>query len=210
MCSNFLNFTKMQISALSQIVWLQLFCIALYPMFFNQINANNDLANIIIYAAGLLMLSYLLLRNFAFNDAKYKTKLLFSILPVTSTTIIGARGIIIYLFCLIATPLLILFSSIIHAIKPEMFAVIQTNILPYGLLLVAVFIPIEFLIFYMFETQKADIIGALAIFPYMALMALLYNYLMNSPLLIGVIVIAIFMNVFCYRFCNKLYKCKGL
>ncbi|MPW24225.1 hypothetical protein GC105_00235 [Alkalibaculum sp. M08DMB] len=200
----------MQISALSQIVWLQLLCIALYPMFFNQINVNNDLANIIIYAVGLLMLSYLLLRNFAFNDAKYKTKLLFSILPVTSTTIIGARGIIIYLFCLISTPLLILFSIITNAIKPEMFAVIQTHILPYGLLLVAVFIPIEFLIFYMFETQKADIIGALVIFPYMALMALLYNYLMNSPLLICVIVVAILTNVFCYRVCNKLYKYKRL
>ncbi|MGG6311633.1 ABC-2 transporter permease [Paenibacillus macerans] len=207
---NFFNFTKMQISALSQIVWLQLLCIALYPMFFNQINVNNDLANIIIYAAGLLMLSYLLLRNFAFNDAKYKTKLLFSILPVRSTSIIGARGIIIYLFCLIATPLLILFSNITHAIKPEMFAVVQTHILPFGLLLIAVFIPIEFLIFYMFETQKADIIGALSIFPYMALMAFLYNYLMNSPLLICVIVVAIFMNVFCYSFCNKLYKCKEL
>lgn len=96
MRSNFLNFTKMQISALSQIVWLQLLSIALFPMFFNQINVNNDLANIITYAAGLLMLTYLLLRNFAFNDAKYKTKLLFGILPVTSATIIGARGIIIY------------------------------------------------------------------------------------------------------------------
>lgn len=208
MSSNFLNFTKLQISALSQIVWLQLLCIALYPMFFNRINVNNDLANVITYAVGLLMLSYLLLRNFAFNDAKYKTKLLFSILPVTPTAIIGARGIIIYLFCLIATPLLILFSSITHAIKPEMFAVMQIHILPYGLLLVAVFMPIEFLIFYMFETQKADIIGALAIFPYMALMALLYNYLMNSPLWIFVFIIAIFTNVFCYRFSNKLYKSK--
>jgi len=207
---NFFNFIKLQISALSQIVWLQLLCIALYPMFFNQINANNDLANIIIYAAGLLMLSYLLLRNFAFNDAKYKTKLLFSILPVTSKTIIGARGLIIYLFCLIATPLIILFSYIIHFIKPEVFTVIQMQILPYGLLLAAVFIPIEFLIFYMFETQKADIIGALAIFPYMGLMAILYNYLMKSPLLIGMIVVAIFINVFCYRYCNKLYKYKEL
>lgn len=76
--------------------------------------------------------------------------------------------------------------------------------------MIAVFIPIEFLIFYVFEAQKADIIGALAIFPYMALMALLYNYFMNSPLVIGVVVVAIFINVFCYRFCNKLYKCKGL
>jgi hypothetical protein len=210
MLLNYLNFIKLQISALSQIVWLQLLCIALYPMFFNQINANNDLANIIIYAAGLLMLSYLLLRNFAFNDAKYKTKLLFSILPVTSKTIIGARGVIIYLFCFLATPLIILFSNIIHIIKPEMFAVIQIHTLPYGVLLVAVFIPLEFLIFYMFETQKADIIGALAIFPYMALMALLYNYFMKSPLLIGVIVVAILINVFCYRFCNKLYKYKEL
>jgi hypothetical protein len=200
----------MQISALSQIVWLQLLCIALYPMFFNQINVNNDLANVIIYAAGLLMLSFLLLRNFTFNDAKYKTKLLFGILPVTPTAIIGARGIIIYLFCLIATPLLVLFSYITHGIKPEMFAIMQTHILPYGLLLVAVFMPIEFLIFYKFEAQKADIIGALAIFPYMGLMTFLYNYLMNSPFWIVVFIIAIFMNVFCYRFSNKLYQSRGL
>ncbi|KUO69665.1 MAG: hypothetical protein APF77_15350 [Clostridia bacterium BRH_c25] len=210
MRSNFLNFTKIQISALSQIVWLQLLCIALYPMFFNRINVYNDLANVIIYASGLLMLSYLLLRNFAFNDEKYKTKLLFSILPVTPTAIIGARGIIIYIFCLIATPLLILFSSITHAIKPEMFAVMQAHILPNGLLLVAVFMPIEFLIFYMFEAQKADIIGALAIFPYMALMILLYKYLMNSPFWIVVFIIAIFTNVFCYRFSNKMYQSRGL
>jgi len=91
-----------------------------------------------------------------------------------------------------------------------MFAIVQTHILPYGLLLVAVFMPIEFLIFYMFEAQKADIIGALAIFPYMALMVFLYNYLMNSPLWIAVFIIAIFTNVFCYRFSNKLYKSKGL
>jgi len=56
----------------------------------------------------------------------------------------------------------------------------------------------------MFEAQKADIMGVLAIFPYMALMALLYNYLMNSPLWIAVFIIAIFTNVFCYRFFNKL------
>jgi len=207
---NFLNFTKMQISALSQIVWLQLLSIALFPMFFNQINANNEFANVLIYAVGLLMLSYLLLRNFAFNDEKYKTKLLFSILPVKPTAIIGARGMIIYLFCLIATPLLILFSGITHAIKPEMFAIVQTNILPYGLLLVAVFMPIEFLIFYIFEAQKADIIAALIIFPYMGLMSLLYNYFMNSPLWIVVFIIAILTNVFCYKFSNKLYKSKGL
>jgi len=112
MRSNFLNFTKMQISALSQIVWLQLLCIAFFPLLFNRININNDLANVIIYATGLLMLCYLILRNFMFNDAKYKTKLLFSILPVSPTVIIGARGIIIYLFCLIATPLLVLFSIV--------------------------------------------------------------------------------------------------
>lgn len=94
--SNFLHFTKMQISSLSQIVWLQLLCIVLYPMYFNQININNDRANVIVFAVGLLMLSYLLLRNFAFNDAKYKTKFLFCLLPVTPTIIIGARGIILY------------------------------------------------------------------------------------------------------------------
>lgn len=210
MRSNLLNFTKMQVSALSQIVQLQLLCVVLYPMFFNQININNDLANVITYAEGLLMLSYLLLRNFVFNDAKYKTKLLFSILPVTPNTIIGARGIIIYLFCLLATPLIILFSQIIHTIKPEMFAVVQPHILPYGLLLVATFMPIEFLIFYVFEAQKADIIGAFALFPYMALMALLYKYFMNSPLWIVVLIIAVLVNVFCYRLSMRLYKNREL
>lgn len=203
---NFLNFTKMQISALSQIVWLQLLCIALFPMFFTQMNAYNDFANVLTYAVGLLMLTYLLLRNFAFNDAKYKTRLLFSILPVTPNAIIGARGVVIYLFCLVAAPLFNLFSNVTYAIKPEMFAIIQPHILPYGLLLAAVFIPIEFLIFYMFETQKADIIGALALFPYMGLMMLFYNYLLKSSLWIIVFIIAIFTNVFCFRLSIRLYE----
>lgn len=203
--SNFLNFTKMQITTLSQIVWLQLFCVTLYPMFFYQINVNNDFSNVIIFTTGLLMLSYLLLRNFAFNDAKYKTKLLFYILPVTPSIIIGARGIIVYLFCLIATPLIVLFSIINHAIKPEMFAVVQTYILPYGLLFVAVFLPLEFLIFYLFEAQKADIIGALALFPAMALMFPLSN-LMNDNLWIVVLMIALFTNVMSFRFSRKLYQ----
>lgn len=75
MYTSFLKFTRMQISSLSQIVWLQLLCIILFPVFFSQLNADNDLANIISYAVGLLMLSYLMIRNFAFTDAKYKTKL---------------------------------------------------------------------------------------------------------------------------------------
>lgn len=208
MRSNFLNITKMQISSLSQIVWLQLLCVVLYPMAFNSINTENDFANIIIYATGLLVLSYLLLRNFMFNDAKYKTKLLFCILPVTPGTIIGARGVIIYLFCLVATPLLLLLSHITHMIKPEMFAVIQPHILPYGLLLAATFIPIEFLIFYIFETQKADIIGALANFPYMGLMMLIYNYLLKGSLLIIAFVIAVTVNVCCYKFAVQLFKSK--
>lgn len=75
MYTSFLKFTRMQILSLSRIVWLQLLCIILYPVFFSQLNADNDLANIIIYAVGLLMLSYLMIRIFAFTDAKYKTKL---------------------------------------------------------------------------------------------------------------------------------------
>lgn len=75
MYTSFLKFTRMQISSLSRIVWLQLLCIILYLVFFSQLNADNDLANIIIYAVGLLMLSYLMIRIFAFTDAKYKTKL---------------------------------------------------------------------------------------------------------------------------------------
>lgn len=206
--SNFLHFTKMQISSLSQIVWLQLLCIVLYPMYFNQININNDRANVIVFAVGLLMLSYLLLRNFAFNDAKYKTKFLFCLLPVTPTIIIGARGIILYFFCLVATPLIILFSNINHAIKPDIFAIVQTAIVPDGLLFVALFLPLEFLIFYLFEAQKADIIGVLALFPAMGLMLLLYNVLQSS-LWIAVLILAIFANVISFRFSRMLYQRKS-
>lgn len=205
MCSNFFNFAKMQVTALSQIVWLQLLCIVLYPLFFSQLNANNDFANVIIYAAGLLMLSYLIIRNFAFNDARHKTKLLFSILPVTPRTIVGARCMIVYLFCLIATPLLILFSNIIHMIKPEMFASVPVHILPFGILLVSVFLPISFLIFYFFETQKADIIAAISCFPYIGLMFLMYKYLLNNSLWVVVLVIAMFTNIVCFRLCHTLY-----
>lgn len=208
MRSNFLNFTRMQVAALSQIACLQLLCCVLMPIFFHPININNDLANVIIYATGLLLLAYLILRNFAFNDEKYKTKLLFSILPVTPNTILGARGMIIYLFCLIGIPIWFLFSRITHLIKPEIFAVMQPHILPHVLLMFSIFLPVEFLIFYMFEAQKADIIGALVMFPYMGLMAILYNYLMNSFFGVVVFIIAVFTNVFCYRFSIRLYKNK--
>ena len=207
---NFWKFTKMQISALSQIVWLQMLCIVLYPMFFTQLNAHNDMANIITYAIGLIMLSYLIIRNFAFNDAKYKTKLLFSILPITQGTIIEARGVIVYLFCLVATPLLVFFSKIIHAIKPEMFAVVPLHIVPYGLLLVAVFLPMEFLIFYFFDTQKADIIAALAMFPYMGLMFFIYKYLMNDFRWIIVLILAIAINIISAKVCQRLYRNKQI
>ena len=210
MQTNFLKFTKMQISALSQIVWLQLLCIVLYPMFFNQINADNDTANIITYTAGLLMLSYLIIRNFAFNDAKYKTKLLFSILPITHGTIIGARGAIIYLFCLAATPLFIFFYQILHIFKPDMFAVVPFHIIPYGLLLATVFLPIEFLIFFFFDTQKADIVAALAIFPYMGLTFIFYKYLMNNLLGIIVPILAVITNVICFMICQRLYRNKQI
>lgn len=210
MCSNFLSFAKMQISALSQIVWLQLLCVVLYPLFFSHINANNDTANVVIYAVGLLMLSYLIIRNFAFNDAKYKTKLLFGILPVMPKTIIGARGAIVYLFCLVATPLLVLFSNIIHLIKPEMFAAVPLRILPCGMLFAAVFLPVEFLIFYAFETQKADIIAALAVFPYMGIMFLMYQFLISGPRWMIVLLIAVFMNVVCYIYSYILYKTKKI
>ena len=207
---NFWKFTKMQISALSQIVWLQMLCIVLYPIFFTQLNAHNDMANIITYAIGLIMLSYLIIRNFAFNDAKYKTKLLFSILPITQGTIIEARGVIVYLFCLVATPLLVFFSKIIHAIKPEMFAVVPLHIVPYGLLLVAVFLPMEFLIFYFFDTQKADIIAALAMFPYMGLMFFIYKYLMNDFRWIIVPILAIAINIISAKVCQRLYRNKQI
>lgn len=202
---HFLQFTKMQIAALSRIVWLQMLCIALYPMFFHQLNADNDLANIITYAAGLLMLSYLIIRNFAFNDAKYKTKLLFGILPITNGTIIGARGAVVYLFCLLATPLLIFCSGIVHSIKPDTFAVVPFHIVPCGLLLTAVFLPIEFLIFCFFDTQKADIIGAFAIFPYMGLVSVFCRYLVDALFWLIVPALAVMMNAVCFILCRKLY-----
>jgi len=205
MRSNFFHFTKMQVSALSQIVWLQFLCVMLYPMFFSRLNANNDLANILVYAVGLLMLSYLIIRNFAFNDAKYKTHLLFSILPVTPKIIIGARIMIVYFFCLIATPFVVFFSNIFCLIRPEMFAAVPIYILPYGFLLAAVFLPIEFLIFYFFETQKADIIAALALFPYMGAMYLLYKYFLCNRLCIIVFMISVIINAVCFRICQKLY-----
>lgn len=43
--------------------------------------------------------------------------------------------------------------------------------------------------------QKSDIIGALSMFPYMALMYFLYKYL-------------IVLNVVCYTVSQKLYECK--
>ena len=206
MRSNVLKLTTMQASSLSKIVWLQLIGIAIFPTAFNRININNDYANVLIFATGLLILSYLLLRNFAFNDAKYKTKLLFGILPLTPSTIIVARGIIVYVFCVIAAPLLVLFSHATHAIVPETFAIIQLHILPYGLLLTAICMPIEFLLFYIIETQKADIIGAFAMFPYMGLMALIYTYMMNGLLLVVVCIIAVAVNMLCYRLAAKAYR----
>ena len=203
MYTSFLKFTRMQISSLSRIVWLQLLCIILYPVFFSQLNADNDLANIISYAVGLLMLSYLMIRNFAFTDAKYKTKLWFSILPVTNGTIIGARGLIVYLFCLLATPLLVFFSKMIYLIRPETFAVVPLHIIPYGLLLASIFLPVEFLIFSFFDTQKADIIAALTIFPYMGFIFILVKYLTYN--LFWIIIPAIAANIICFRLCQKLY-----
>lgn len=207
---NFLKFTKMQISTLSQIVWLQLLCIVLYPIFFHQLNADNDLANTIIYTFGLIMLSYLIIRNFAFNDAKYKTKLLFGILPITHGTIIGARGAIVYLFCLLATPLLIFFSKIIHIIKPETFAVIPLHIVPYGLLLAAIFLPVEFFIFSFFDAQKADIIAVLAVFPYMGIMFIFYKLLMNDLLWIIMFLSAMVANIISSALCQRLYRKKQM
>ena len=208
MRANFLNFTKMQVSSLSQIVWLQLLGIVLFPMFFHPVNRNNDLANVVIFATGLLMLSYLLLRNFMFNDAKYKTKLLFSILPVTPGSIIGARSVIVYLFCLAVSPRLLFFYKLKQNIKTGIFSVIKSHIVPYSLVLIAVIMPIEFLIFYVFEGQKADIVGAFAMFPYMGLMVLLYHYMMKGLLWIVVFFIAAVMNIVCFRFSVWMYKNK--
>ncbi len=140
MQTNFLKFTKMQILALSQIVWLQLLCTALYP----------------------------------------------------------------------ATPLFIFFSKIIHIIKPEMFAVVPFHVIPYGLLFATVFLPIEFLIFHFFDTQKADIVAALAIFPFMGLTFIFYKYLMNGLLGIIVPILAVITNVICFMTCQRLYRNKQI
>lgn len=210
MHANFFSFLKMQLCSFSQIVWLQLLCIALVPMFFRQINSANDLSNVIIFVTGLIMPSYLLLRNFAYNDAKYKTKYLFGILPVTPKIIIGARGLLIYLFCLTAAPLLLLFSGIAHAIKPDLFAVINISLIPFGLLLITVFMPMEFLIFYIFEAQKADIIAALAPFLYMLFAGLLYRYTVDHFLWVLVLIAALLINVLCFSVSVQLYQKKNL
>jgi hypothetical protein len=101
-----------------------------------------------------------------------------------------------------------LFSHINHAIKPDIFAIVQTAIVPDGLLFVALFLPLEFLIFYLFEAQKSDIIGVLALFPAMGLMLLLYNVLQSS-LWIAVLILAIFANVISFRFSRMLYQRKS-
>lgn len=208
MRSNLFHFIKMQVLSLGQIVWLQLLCVVLYPMFFLSANKGNALANTTVFSTGLIMLAYLILRNFAFNDARCKTKLLFGILPVTPGGIIGARGVVVYLFCLAATPVLMLISNITHFIRPQMFAAIELSILPYGLLFAAALLPIEFLIFNLIEAQKADIIGALAIFPYMGFTALIYRCLAGSLLLVFLLAFAMITNVLCYRLSVKRYRSK--
>ncbi|WP_303867770.1 hypothetical protein [Acetobacterium wieringae] len=65
--------------------------------------------------------------------------------------------------------------------------------------------PLEFLIFYLFEAQIADIIGALALFPAMGLMLLLYP-VMHTNLWIVVLMIAIFSNVISFWFSRMLYQ----
>ena len=202
------HFAKMQMFSLSQIVWLQLLCVVLYPMFFHQINSGNDFVNVITFTAGLIILSYLLLRNFAFNDAKCKTRLMFGILPITPEMVIVARGIIVYLFCLIATPIVIAISYITHMIRPGTFAVIEAHILPIALLFLAALMPIEFLIFNLLEAQKADIVGALAVFPYMGFIALVYRHLAGGFMPVILVVIAILTNATCYLLSVKRYRAK--
>ncbi len=138
MRSNLWNFARMQLESLSHIVWLQLLGVLLYPVFFTQQNAQNDMANILTLATGFVMLAYLIIRNFAFNDARYKTPLLFGILPVLPKTVLAARWLVVYLFCFAAAMPLVLASHILHLLRPEWFAAIPVRILPFGLLLAAV------------------------------------------------------------------------
>lgn len=200
MKSNFLNMFKMQLISLSQIVWLQMLCIILYPMFFSRANANNKMANVIILGIGLLMLTYLIIRNFAFNDAKYKTHLLFGILPITTKDLVCARGIIVYLFCLFAIPVTVLFSYIYHSIKPNLFASVPLDVLGMGVLLASVFIPLEFVVFEVMDTQKADIVGALVMFPFMGLMSFIYRFLLTGILWIVVLFVCVATNSLCFVF----------
>ena len=59
-----------------------------------------------------------------------------------------------------------------------------------------------------FEGQKADIVGAFAMFQYMGLMVLLYHYMMTGLLWIVVFLIAAIMNIVFFRFSVWLYKNK--
>lgn len=85
------------------------------------------------------------------------------------------------------------------------FAVVPFHIVPGGLLLAAVFLPTEFFIFCFFDAQKADIIGAFAIFPYMGLMSVLWRYLADDLFWFIVPVLAVMMNAVCFILCRKLY-----
>lgn len=206
MKSNLIYMIKMQLYSLKNILYILLISVAMYSSFIRYYTKGN----IVVYALGLGMLSYLILRNFSFNDEKYGTGLLFSILPIKLHTVFKARFIIVYLFCIISTPVLILFSYITHMIKPDLFGIMTLSIIPYGLLLGSILVAIETQIFYIFEAQKADIIAALILLPITALATFsikLFPDINITP--VGIIILgisALAINFCVYTYSAKLYK----
>lgn len=207
MKTNLMNFTKLQISAISQVAWLQLLLILFTPVFFTSGNAGEPYKYITMYTVVIWMLAYLVFRNYAFNDEKYKTRLFFKTLPVTPKTIVGSRMLVVYLFCLVASPLVILSSNLFHAANPDFFIAINAETTLLGLLLASVVIPVECLVFYVFEAQKADIICVAIIAPVFFALALLqhffkvlteYNWFLIAAL-------AVLSTLLCFYLAAKLY-----
>lgn len=203
-----MHFTKLQINAISQVAWLQLLLIVFAPVFFTAGNVDEPYKYITMYTVVLWTLAYLVFRNYAFNDEKYKTRLFFKTLPVTPKTIIGSRLLVVYLFCLIASPLIIASSNIFHAINPGLFVSISVETTLLGLLSASIIIPVECLVFYIFEAQKADIICVAIIAPIFFAVALLQHFLkvLTDYNWLLVSLLAVTSNVLCFMLAAKLYK----
>jgi len=206
MHTNLKNFTKLQLSSLGRVLHLQVLCILLFPAFFTRLNEGKDLQNTIIYSSGLFILSYLLLRNFAFQDEKYKTKLFFGLLPITPKTVLSSRTFIVYLGALLATPVIFLSSLVFSTINPSLFLPLDLRLIPMGFLIFMLLMPVHLLIFNFFEAQKADIIGALIMFPFMGISALCCYFLGTFPKTLVLIACVILSNFFLYIAAAHCYK----